>query len=212
MNKCFLFKNLSKFVFATAWGIGSLYSIESRSAVGPRLGWGFSFPSVSVSGVTVPGLSTQSGLVAGLGFEYGFGPVGIVADALYTRRIVGLPADSKLTFSYIEIPVMAQVSLLGLRLGAGGYYGLGVGDLEACIGATCSSGPHSTAAFSVGGVSGNFNKNDMGLMLSAGYGLPIPMLTAAIDLRFRLGVSNIANVSTMNIKWRGVDIVAGVLF
>ncbi len=184
----------------------------AEAAIGPRLGAGLSFPTVSVANVAVPGLSTKTGFVGGLGFEQSFGPVGVVADLLYTKRVAGFPANISAKLSYLEIPVMAQLSLLGFRLAAGGYYGVGLGNLTSCNGTACTSVAHTASNITVGTATLNFNKNDMGLMFGAGYALPIPMLTVAVDLRFRLGLSNIADVAGVNVKWRGVDIVAGVLF
>lgn len=184
----------------------ALVSTSVFAGVGLRAGYNYDFPTVKFNDVSAPGLSKNSGFHLGGTFEQSLGPVFVSVDALYAQRSLGftilnVTASSK--FKFVEVPVLVGIDFAMLRLFAGGYYSMGLGSVENCIDATCTTETYEDSGY---------EKSDFGYIAGVGISLPTPGIGITLDLRYKAGLKNFSALANTEAKWRSIDVVAGVVF
>lgn len=135
------------------------------------------------------GESSGIGYMGGIGLDTGVGPIGVVADVLYTQRgYKSVAGGNTETATSIHIPVQARFSIIPLlSLTAGAFFAKTLED---------------------GG------KDDLGLVGGVALGLPLAVTTLTLEARYNYGTKNLigANALNLEVKNRSIDILAGITF
>jgi hypothetical protein len=207
----FLNRRIKLSAISLSFCVIALAAPKTHAGFGVKAGYGVSVPSIEVLGVAVPGLTSKGGFLAGLTYEIGMGPLSVFVDALYAQRILGFTGASQ-TFNYLELPVMANLTLGFLRINGGAYYAMSLGKIKTCLGATCQSHEYNVSFLEFGDSDVTYKKGDYGVVAGIGLTVPTPGISVSMDLRYRMGFQDISNVAGVSTKWKGFDVIAGVVF
>jgi len=177
---------LSCLVIAGAFSASPAHALVDFSVKG---GVNLNTFSASRGDISVSGSTSGMGYMGGIGLDFGVGPIGAVADVLYTQRGYKLtPTSETETATSIHIPVQARFSIIPmLSLTGGAYFAKTLDDN---------------------------GKDDMGLVAGVGLSLPLAVTSLTLEARYNFGTKNLLGANALNIemKNRSIDILAGLTF
>lgn len=175
----------------------------AEAQTGIKFGRAFSkFDDSEDSGVEYERRSDWTG---GLFTRFGFGPLALQPEVLYTRRGAkargeGVVGEPEIRITYIEAPV-----LLRLGRGATALYGGGYGAVQLDAEAFDSADPDATEV----DVSDDLEELDYGIV----FGLGIGFGKFEIDGRYTLGLRNLVkDPGAPEIKNRGLSVFGAFTF
>jgi hypothetical protein len=155
---------------------------------------------MALSTTSEDGASNGTGWLAGLGADFGMGPLGVMIDLLYGQRAYGFPGSTEVKLTQLFVPIQARYSIIPmLHLSAGGYFSTGFGNVKGSVLGVPFDQPYSTFGIS---------KSDFGATAGLGLSLPLGVTTLSLEARYNLGLKDTGGGT----KIRSIDLLAGVTF
>ena len=157
----------------------------------------------NISSTPDSAVSSKAGITAGLMYTSSLliGPT-LEIDALYNSRKLGLSDGTTNTYPEIQIPVLLRLPIIPFlfNVGAGAYYGFGIGSISNSSGASSS--------YSAYGMS----TSDYGVLASAQATLPIPGIARlVVDARYAFGLANTSANSAITQHTREIQLLTGLV-
>lgn len=159
--------------------------------------------------------------VFGLSSHFDLGSdFGIEVDVLNSRfgmsqdlSFLGVKGVANTDFNYLSIPVLVRYQVIPqfLRIGVGGYYSIGLGDISVHgDGVDPFTGEVKKGSNSVSYKTLGFNKYDYGLVGSLQGSVPVTSNVSLIaDARYNLGLANLIDSKTESVHWRNFSVLVG---
>jgi hypothetical protein len=124
--------------------------------------------------------------------------------AFYLQRNVGFGTGNEIKSSMIQVPALMRLNVWKISLGAGAYFGYGIGKIQSQISGVSSETSYSEA---------NASPLDVGALGSLNFTFPVGSSLGLIaDARYSYGLKNLTKTADAKVTHNDMALLVGLRF